>query len=214
MRHRGRALGDFQRVLEVNEEYIELQPTKPSSWWLFQMTIHIPFQVRDPNKMTNLHLPLGNGPTCTLYITLLDEIQYTHTHTHTQQASQLYMQYIFGYCIFLNIICLQCSCSGWPTGNGKKLINSMLPFPAVPGCCLVSFHILWAILITSTVESFSMKVLERVKISWEQLNSTLSSEGEKFNLALSSVPKKFGLEVFRQKIDRLDFLHVAKPAGP
>ena len=27
----------------------------------------------------------------------------------------------------------------------------MLPGPAVPGCCLVSFHILWAILSTSTV---------------------------------------------------------------
>ena len=28
---------------------------------------------------------------------------------------------------------------------------SMLPGPAVPGCCLVSFHILWAILSMSTV---------------------------------------------------------------
>ena len=28
---------------------------------------------------------------------------------------------------------------------------SMLPGPAVPGSCLVSFHILWAILSTSTV---------------------------------------------------------------
>jgi len=29
---------------------------------------------------------------------------------------------------------------------------SMLPGSAVPGSCLVSFHILWAILSTSTVE--------------------------------------------------------------
>ena len=28
---------------------------------------------------------------------------------------------------------------------------SMLPGPAVPGCCLVSFYFLWAILSTSTV---------------------------------------------------------------
>ena len=47
---------------------------------------------------------------------------------------------------------VQCSCSGWPTGNGKKLSNSQACcLTAVPGCCLVSFHILWAILSTSTV---------------------------------------------------------------
>ena len=32
---------------------------------------------------------------------------------------------------------------------------SMLPGPAVPGSCLVSFHILWAILSTSTVRLIS-----------------------------------------------------------
>ena len=32
-----------------------------------------------------------------------------------------------------------------------KQLPSMLPVPAVPDCCLVSFHILWAILSTSTV---------------------------------------------------------------
>ena len=32
-----------------------------------------------------------------------------------------------------------------------KQLPSMLPGPAVPGCCLLSFHILWAILSTSTV---------------------------------------------------------------
>ena len=40
---------------------------------------------------------------------------------------------------------------------------SMLPVPAVPGYCLVSFHILWAILSTSTVhmcrENFLMKMI-------------------------------------------------------
>ena len=34
----------------------------------------------------------------------------------------------------------------------SKQQPSMLPGPAVPGCCLVSFHILWAILSTSTVK--------------------------------------------------------------
>ena len=33
----------------------------------------------------------------------------------------------------------------------SKQQPSMLPGPAVPGCCLVSFHIMWAILSTSTV---------------------------------------------------------------
>ena len=33
----------------------------------------------------------------------------------------------------------------------SKQQPSMLPGPAVPGCCLVSFHILWAILSTSTI---------------------------------------------------------------
>ena len=48
--------------------------------------------------------------------------------------------------------CVQCSCSGWPTAKWKetKQQPSMLPGPAVPGCCSVSFHILWAILSTST----------------------------------------------------------------
>ena len=34
-----------------------------------------------------------------------------------------------------------------------KQLPSILPGPAVPGCYLVSFHILWAILSTSTVHS-------------------------------------------------------------
>ena len=33
----------------------------------------------------------------------------------------------------------------------------MLPGPAVPGCCLLSFHILWAILSTSTVPYVSVR---------------------------------------------------------
>ena len=38
---------------------------------------------------------------------------------------------------------------------------SMLPGPAVPGCCLVSFHFLWAILSTSTVEDS-----KNIKLQW------------------------------------------------
>ena len=49
---------------------------------------------------------------------------------------------------------LQCSCSGWLTGYGEKISScqACCLAPAVPGCCLVSLHILWAILSTSTVE--------------------------------------------------------------
>ena len=54
----------------------------------------------------------------------------------------------------VNSFPVQCSCSGRPTGNGKKETKqqpSMLHGPAVPGSCLVSFHILWAILSMCTV---------------------------------------------------------------
>ena len=34
---------------------------------------------------------------------------------------------------------------------------SMLPVLAVPGCCLISFHIMWAILSTSTVRGWSKR---------------------------------------------------------
>ena len=39
--------------------------------------------------------------------------------------------------------------------EATKQQPSMLPGPAVPGCCLVSFHILWAILSTSTLQGDS-----------------------------------------------------------
>ena len=39
---------------------------------------------------------------------------------------------------------------GFPTGNGNNLSN-MLPGSGVPGCCLFSFHILWAILCPQAV---------------------------------------------------------------
>ena len=43
---------------------------------------------------------------------------------------------------------------------------SMLPGPAVPGCCLVSFHFLWAILSTSTVPSlsFGLELLTKLRL--------------------------------------------------
>ena len=42
----------------------------------------------------------------------------------------------------------------------------MLPGPAVPGCCLVSFHFLWAILSTSTVPSlsFGLELLTKLRL--------------------------------------------------
>ena len=48
---------------------------------------------------------------------------------------------------------LQCSCSAHGKWKETMPQPSILPGPAVPGCCLVYFHILWAILSTSTVES-------------------------------------------------------------
>ena len=45
---------------------------------------------------------------------------------------------------------------------------SMLPGPAVPGCCLVSFNILWAILSTITVQSGVSYLSQGFKIMfWE-----------------------------------------------
>ena len=39
-----------------------------------------------------------------------------------------------------------------------KQLPSMFPGPAVPGCCLVSFHILWAILSTSNVQTGDLQL--------------------------------------------------------
>ena len=50
-----------------------------------------------------------------------------------------------------------------------KQLPSMLPGPAVPGSWLVSFHILWAILSTSTVQSikiFRSLIFEQVSQSY------------------------------------------------
>ena len=57
---------------------------------------------------------------------------------------------------------------GGGTACGHKMVHrkwkeskqqpSMLPGPAVPGCSLVSFHILWAILSTSTVLRYAAKL--------------------------------------------------------
>ena len=49
----------------------------------------------------------------------------------------------------------------------SKQQPSMLPSPAVPGCSLVSFHFLWAILCPQVVIDF---LLESVP-NWNQLNS-------------------------------------------
>ena len=38
-----------------------------------------------------------------------------------------------------------------------KQLPSMLPGPAVPGSCLVYFHVLWTILSTSTVQQLTVK---------------------------------------------------------
>ena len=58
---------------------------------------------------------------------------------------------------------------------------SMLPVPAVPGSCLVSFHILWAILSTSTVQMMDwnaagvMLSLRRSSLDGEMINDTFIS---------------------------------------
>ena len=54
---------------------------------------------------------------------------------------------------------------------------SMLPGPAVPGCCLVSFHFLWAILSMSTVGRLK-PLLVRSSFHWE-MRVTVESEDKK-----------------------------------
>ena len=43
---------------------------------------------------------------------------------------------------------------------------SMLPGPAVPGCSLVSFHFLWAILCPQAVQCFSVIVATDIVTNW------------------------------------------------
>ena len=43
----------------------------------------------------------------------------------------------------------------------------MLPGPAVPGSCLVSYHFLWAILSTSTVHNICLQVEVRAGVRVE-----------------------------------------------
>ena len=49
---------------------------------------------------------------------------------------------------FFTVLVLRMAHRKW---KETKQQPSKLPVPAVPGCCLVYFHILWAILSTSTV---------------------------------------------------------------
>ena len=44
------------------------------------------------------------------------------------------VRYIFGFLNPLHPCHIQCSCSGWPTGNGKKLNNSQ-------SCCLTQLFL-------------------------------------------------------------------------
>ena len=52
---------------------------------------------------------------------------------------------------------IQCSWSGWPTGYGKKLSSTQEQLGKATCCWLVSFHFLWAILSTSTVDKLCLK---------------------------------------------------------
>ena len=52
---------------------------------------------------------------------------------------------------FSTVIVLRMAHRKW---QETKLQPSMLPGLTVPGCCLVSLHIMWAILSTSTVQCF------------------------------------------------------------
>ena len=52
---------------------------------------------------------------------------------------------------------------------------SMLPGSAVPGCCLVSFHILWAILSTSTVQPIIRPVHFLMRLALLSSSSPFSS---------------------------------------
>ena len=46
----------------------------------------------------------------------------------------------------------------WPTGNGKKVSNSQAIAKHVHGCCLISFHFLWAILPIRPVGNLKLKL--------------------------------------------------------
>ena len=60
--------------------------------------------------------------------------------------SQTHNQGFDRYTFFVSPNQIQGGWGGWPTGNGKKLLQpSMLPGPAVPGSCLAFFHFRWAI---------------------------------------------------------------------
>ena len=50
---------------------------------------------------------------------------------------------------------------GWPTGNGKKLQPGNLL-----GCCLLSFHFLWAIHPIRPVDGDSLNTLDVYKFMW------------------------------------------------
>ena len=55
---------------------------------------------------------------------------------------------------------------------------SMLPGPAVPGCCSVSFHILWAILSTSTVQAQNLMVKMETFVGLCRLFRNMLTSGE------------------------------------
>ena len=72
-----------------------------------------------------------------------------HAHSLCLWGVSIYdVRKIFGFPP-LSELYVQCPCSGWPTGSWKKLSSSQAQL-AEPGnmlgCCLTSFHFLWAIL--------------------------------------------------------------------
>ena len=62
----------------------------------------------------------------------------------------------FIYLAYFPLKQLPCAATEWPKGNGKKLSNKQQLGTAgagnMLGCCLVSFHFLWAILCPQTVK--------------------------------------------------------------
>ena len=77
---------------------------------------------------------------------------------------------------------LQCSCSEWPTGNRKKL--SQEPGTAEPdnmlGCCLNSFHFLWAILSTSTVDKFNTMYVPQTPVKANSCRVRVNDQNWRF----------------------------------
>ena len=69
----------------------------------------------------------------------------------------------------------------------------MLPGSAVPGCCLVSFHFLWAILSTITVRVAIRRLADRAAKMLPQSVNTVVADRERGRISLMSPEARYSL---------------------